>query len=92
MRRSGRFAPDFTKSVMGAAFEGGLPEKAVRMLRPGDVLFVQTFGSLLSWLVMYFTKSEISHVAFYVGNKQIAHSPMSGVVFEPIEVLYDADT
>ena len=78
---------------MGGAFEGRLPENALRQLRPGDVLFVQTFNSFPAWVVMYLTKSEISHVASYLGDNRIAHSkPFSGVVIEPIEVLYRSDT
>lgn len=91
-RREGRFARDLTKSIMGGAFEGSLPETALQVLRPGDVLFVQTLGWPLSWLIMYLTKSEVSHVAFYLGDREIAHSTLGGVTIEPIEALFNPST
>src|SRR5947199_398489 len=90
--QSGRFTRHYKKSLMGAAFQRTLPANARRLLRPGDVLFIQTLDSFLAWLVMYLTKSEISHVVFYVGNDQIAHATLSGVVFEPVEALYRSNT
>lgn len=77
---------------MGGAFEGTLPETALQILQPGDVLFVQMLGWPLSWLIMYLTSSEVSHVAFYVGNREISHSTLSGVATEPIEALFDSST
>jgi hypothetical protein len=91
LRRSGRFSRDIKKSPMGGAFEGSLPEKALTILKPGDALFVQTYGWFLSWLVMYLTKSEISHAALYVGDNKIMHATFSGVVTEPIESLYGSN-
>lgn len=90
--RTGRFARDIRKSVMGGAFEGSLPAKAFEILQPGDMLLVQTLGSPLSWLVMYLTSSEISHAAFYLGNRKIAHATLSGVCVEPIDALLDPNT
>lgn len=77
---------------MGAAFQGELPLNALEKLQPGDVLFVQRFDSWMSWVVMYLTKSEISHVAFYVGNNAVSHATVSGVLTEPIESLYSENT
>jgi hypothetical protein len=74
---------------MGGAFDGRLPKSALGVIRPGDVLFVETFESIAAWVVMYLTKSEISHVAFYLGDNRVGHStPLSGGVIESIEVLY----
>lgn len=90
--RTGRFARDIHKSVMGGAFEGSLPDKAFELLSPGDVLLVQTLESPISWLIMYLTSSEISHAAFYLGNREIAHATLSGVRVEPIESLLDPNS
>jgi len=90
--KKGRFSRSYKASFMGAAFQGGLSPKAIAELRPGDLLFIETLNSWISWLVMYMTKSEISHVAFYVGDHSIAHATLSGVAVEPIEVLYDQET
>ena len=45
-----------------------------------------------SWLIMYLTSSEISHAAFYLGNREIAHATLSGVRVEPIESLLDPNS
>lgn len=90
--KKGRFARSYKASFMGAAFQGGLPPTAISLLKSGDVLFVETLNSWMSWLVMYMTKSEISHVALYVGNHSIAHATLDGAAIEPIEVLYDEET
>ena len=90
--RKGRFSRNYKMSIMGGAFEGGLLPNCLDKLRPGDLLFIETFDSFLSWLVMYFTKSEISHVAFYLGQHRIAHATLAGVFIEPIEALYDTQT
>ena len=59
------------------------------MLRPGDVVFVQTLDRPQSWLIMYITQSEVSHVASYVGDRKIAHAKLgAGVVIEPVERLF----
>lgn len=92
-RKTGRFARDLTKSIMGGAFEGLVPETAVQMLRPGDVLVVQTLERFASWAIMYVTQSEVSHVVFYVGDRKIAHAtPARGVVIDPIETLFAPNT
>ena len=91
-KRRGRFSRDYRHSIMGGAFEGSLPSKCLNDLRAGDVLFVETFNSFISWLVMYLTRSEISHVAFYLGNRQISHATLAGVIIEPVENLFDSNT
>lgn len=92
INRTGRYARSFKASIMGAAFDGGLPDKVFHVIRSGDILFVQTFDHPLSWLVMYSTSSEISHVAFYLGNGEIGHATLAGTVIEPVEHLYDTST
>jgi hypothetical protein len=88
--RTGRFARDYRVSPMGGAFADRLPEELVSVLEPGDLLFLQTLKSFTAWLVMYLGRSEISHVASYVGERHIAHATFSGVRIEPIESIYRA--
>jgi len=73
---------------MGGAFADRLPEELVSALEPGDLLFLQTLKSFLAWLVMYLSRSEISHAASYVGDRQIAHATFSGVRIESIESVF----
>ena len=78
---------------MGGAFEGELPDTVLSILKPGDVIFIQSFGWWVSWLILYLTNSHISHVAWYIGNHRISHATKNlGVIIEPIESLYDSDT
>jgi len=78
---------------MGGAFQGGIPDDKLEMMKPGDFLFVQTLGSPVSWLIMYLTSSEVSHVASYIGAGEIIHATTdAGVVVEPIESLFDGST
>lgn len=91
-RRSGRYSRDFKKSIMGGAFQGEAPANALNLLRPGDVLLVQTLDSPIAWLIMYLTTSEISHVTSYLGNGQIIHSTSIGVSVDPIESLFGENT
>ncbi len=76
---------------MAAAFDSELPPKALAFLEPGDLIFVETFGSLLSWTVMYFTDSEVSHAAMYLGDGNITHATFSGVITEPVTALFGPD-
>jgi hypothetical protein len=77
---------------MGGAFENSLPDTVFEILQPGDLLFVQSFGSVISWAIMYLTKSQVSHVAMYLAGRRIVHATLGGVVIEPIEVLFNSDT
>ena len=83
--RRGRYSrdPDIT-----GAFEGSLNPALLRVLRPGDVLFVQTLDWPLAWLIMYLTRFEVSHVATYLGNGEIGHATLDGFRIEPIKALY----
>lgn len=87
-KRTGRFSRNIDKSIMGGAFEEKLPEGFVSILKTGDVLFIQTFDSWISWIIMYLTQTDISHVAMYMGNRTILHATLSGVVREEIDNLF----
>lgn len=77
---------------MGGAFLGQLPDEAVDILEPGDVIFTSEYDNFLSWCVMYFTSAEISHVLMYAGDSMILHATLSGVTVDPISSIYGANT
>jgi hypothetical protein len=90
--RSGRYERKVQRSgLMGMAYEETLPEDVVSNLQPGDLLFVLTFDSLISWSIVYLTSSHVSHSAMYIGEGHILHATTSGVTIEPIEVLYGSN-
>ncbi len=62
-------------------------EMLIGTLQVGDALFVHTRRSLLAWLVMYITRSPISHMAIYVGSGKILHATTAGVTYDEIHVL-----
>jgi hypothetical protein len=91
-KRTGRFSRDPEYSVMAGAFEGSLSPQAIKVMQPGDVIFVQTLDRFVSWLIMYLTSSEVSHVAVYIGNEMIAHAVPGGTRFESISALYGSNS
>ena len=86
-RKEGRFCSKFP-FMMGNGFHHRLPEETLNILKPGDLIFVQTLNSFISWLIMYITKSDISHNAIYIGNGMISHATTGGILDEPIESLF----
>ena len=92
-RRTGKYSRDINRGgIMGRAFDYRIPDKALAKLRPGDFLFVETFGWYVSWLIMYLTSSRVSHAALYLGSKKIMHATLAGVCKEDIDVLFNADS
>lgn len=49
----------------------------------GDLIFLSTSGSWLSWMVMYFTNSIVSHVAQFYGDGIVHDCTTSGVIRHP---------
>ena len=90
--KPGRFGIHGRTSVMTRAFRGYIPEHILKKLQPGDLFFVQSLGSWLSWLIMYLTRSEIGHVAVYEGDLKISHSTLSGVRSDSIDAIISQDT
>lgn len=84
----GRYARNNDASYMGGAWQGELSPIALEVLRPGDFFLVEGLGSFQSWLVMYLTSSEISHVATYLGSGAVVHATPSGVQIDPIGSLF----
>lgn len=92
VRRTGSYKKGSGTGPMRAAWNEPLPKRVVEMLRPGSIIFVQRFNNVGSWLVMYMSQSDVSHVAVYIGEGMIVHSvPRRGVVKESIENLYHHD-
>ncbi len=87
-RQRGKYNPNYPGGLMKNAFTESLPPEVERILKPGDIIFFRGGEHWLSWLVMYITDSDISHVAVYVGSSQIVHATTSGSVQEDIRVLY----
>jgi len=77
---------------MRQAFRGHIPQELLEKLQPGDLFFVQSLGSWLSWMIMYLTQSEISHVAVYAGDRRILHATPDGVSSDFIDAIVRPDT
>jgi cell wall-associated NlpC family hydrolase len=63
---------------MCGAYVGALPEEVMLILEDGDLILVGNFGWWISWLIMYLTNSQISHIAVYVGDGKILHATVGG--------------
>jgi hypothetical protein len=77
---TGRYSTARPSGHIGAGFLGSLSTQTVSILKPGDILFLRGMEDWRSWLVMYLTDSDISHVAWYAGNHRIVHATTGGVV------------
>lgn len=91
-RQKGRFSFKNEKDPMTYAFKSNLPESVVNKLKPADVILLGSYDWLVSWAIMYLTSSQISHLALYIGNREILHETLSGSVKEPIEAIYGPNT
>jgi NlpC/P60 family len=74
---------------MCGAYETKLPLEVLLALQEGDLIFVGNFRSWMSWLIMYFTNSQVSHVAMYVGDGKILHATLHGGELAPIEAVFE---
>ena len=73
---------------MCGAFNESLPDILVYSLEPGDPIVSGNFGWWVAWLIMYLTSSQISHIAFYAGNRKIIHQTLGGPLYGSIEDLF----
>lgn len=87
--QEGRYSRNNSTEPMSYGFEGRLPEKIIRELKPADSILFASFNSWIAWLIMYLTSSQVSHVAMYIGDRRIVHATLSGVAIEPIESLFE---
>ncbi len=87
--RAGRYSRGAPDTIMGTAFEERLPQGNPYLLRPGNLIVLGTMNDVISWAVMYLTKSEVSHVAILADQSTIAHMvPDRGLVAEPVSTLF----
>ena len=87
-RKSGRYDRHTGDDIMCGAFNESLPDILVCSLEPGDPIVVGNFESRISWLIMYLTSSQVSHIALYAGNRNIIDQTLGGLAYGPIEDLY----
>lgn len=73
---------------MCGAYETELPVEVLLALQEGDLILVGNFRSWMSWLIMYFTNSQISHAAVYIGDGKILHATLQGSELAPIQTLF----
>jgi hypothetical protein len=87
-RQSGRYDKTRGTNLMCGSFAESLPDEVVSLLEPCDVIVSGNFECWKSWLIMYLTSSQTSHVAIYAGDKKIIHQTLGGAVYGPIEDLF----
>jgi hypothetical protein len=87
-RIRGRYSRSIGRDLMCGAYVGALPEEIMLILQAGDTILVGNFESWISWLIMYLTNSQISHVAVYVGDGKILHATQRGGEIAPISMLF----
>lgn len=71
------------------SFCGNDLEQLWMHLRAGDVLFVFTPNSVLSWIVMYVTNEPFSHVALYAGNGKVSHMTTAGYSVDDVSIFIE---
>lgn len=86
--KKGRYSPKNFKDPMAGSFENRIPEEIEKILETGDVIILGSFNWWVSWLIMFLTSSQVSHLAFYIGDGEILHSTLGGSVREPLNSLY----
>lgn len=84
----GRYSRNNHKEPMAYGFDKLIPKNIQTSLQEGDTVLSTSFDSGISWAIMYFTSSLISHVSAYIGNGQIIHGTLSGSRKDLIETLY----
>ena len=78
-RRTGKYSPEkMCDQNLILANADNFPSDI--KLSDADLLFVSTSGSLLSWLVMYYTNSVISHVATLTKEGDVYDCTTNGVI------------
>jgi len=87
--RIDRYGNDPYKNHMSAGFDSGIPQSVIEQLDVGDMIFTQKRNSILSWGVMYFTKSDCDHCVLYAGDNKIMHMTLGGMRHSRIDVLFN---
>jgi hypothetical protein len=58
----------------------------------GYILVTHTANSLLSWLIMYVTNSQVSHVAIMYGDGLVLDTTTDGVYLHSFEDFFDGES
>src|ERR1700722_9463451 len=87
-RRVGPYARNSRASFMAAAWQEEIPAHVLKLLEDGDIIFMQDFGWVPSWLIMYATSTPVSHVGSYLSGDRIAHMTTGGFSIDPISSLF----
>jgi len=74
--------------IMRYGFYCEIPSPTIDALEPGDIIFIFSYDSFISWIIMYLTKARMSHTAMYLGDKNIIHATTEGIISEPIKSLF----
>jgi hypothetical protein len=64
-------------------------ENYITKSKPADIIFLHTRISFISWLVMYYTNSLLSHTAVVINKDLILEAIPQGVVKTPIRDYID---
>jgi cell wall-associated NlpC family hydrolase len=89
--RRGEYAIGYPFSVMGAAFDGSIPDYYVRQLQFGDLVFIATYNWRGAWPMMYLSACQMTHVAMYVGDGLIFHQTTGGPKRDTLSDLFNSD-
>lgn len=70
------------------SWEGDYEPVLEDILLPGDCVFFASDNSFISWLVRYFTKSDISHIGLYIGRGEVFHATLSGTRIDRLKDFF----
>lgn len=85
----GRFSDDIRAWPICFSWEGDFQPVLLELLEPFDLIFFQNRNSFLSWLVLYITKTDISHCGTYIGDGKVLHATLSGTVKTDLKWFFD---
>ncbi len=70
------------------SWQGEYDNVLEKVLANGDAIFFANDNSFVSWLVQYFTKTDISHVGVYIENGKVLHATLSGTKIEHLSTFF----
>lgn len=70
------------------SWEGDYEPVLEDILTSGDLLFFANDNSTISWLVQYFTKTDISHTGIYIGDGKVYHATLSGSRIDHLSTFF----
>ena len=84
--RRGRYG-DYQNSVMALGTESSPSREIIRSMLAGDMIFTQRLDRWFSWMMMYFSSSDVDHCGIYAGNAKVAHVTFSGTSVDPLRYI-----